>query len=308
MADQAQFAYLPSVGRRRQGVRAIFVLGVAWFVAADVCKALGIANVSDAVSRLDEDEKGIATTDTPGGPQEMIVISTPGVYRLIFTSRVPEAERFKRWLAHEVLPDIQRYGYYAPHRKPMSQSKMLIEAKALFLAEFERRRPDGAVAVSEREICAALAEKIVTERLEWLNPMAAREAHAAYHSWMRAQAKVDRNRDPNQPDLWTHYSVLRDGRERWVERNTLSRVETKAFLTRGARVREALRVLVDKLLRHDRAFVADHSARDPEQAFTDDEVKLLAPDLVSGEPPPPLLNPRATSEAPRTPDTGVEHR
>lgn len=42
--------------------------GQPWFVAGDVCKALDIKNSSDALSRLDDDEKGVGITDTLGGP------------------------------------------------------------------------------------------------------------------------------------------------------------------------------------------------------------------------------------------------
>jgi anti-repressor protein len=69
--------------------------GEPWFVAADVCEALTISNNRDALSRLDDDEKGVANTDAPGGQQEMTVINESGLYRLILTSRKPEAKRFK---------------------------------------------------------------------------------------------------------------------------------------------------------------------------------------------------------------------
>ena len=86
--------------------------GDPWFVAADVCAAIGISNSRDAIGRLDADEKGVADADTPGGSQQMATVSEAGVYRLVFTSRVEGAERFKRWLAHEVLPSIRKTGWY----------------------------------------------------------------------------------------------------------------------------------------------------------------------------------------------------
>ena len=43
---------------------------------------------------------------TPSGNREMTVISEPGLYSLILRSRKPEAEAFKRWVTHEVLPSI----------------------------------------------------------------------------------------------------------------------------------------------------------------------------------------------------------
>lgn len=100
-------------------VRVLELEGEPWFVANDVCNCLGLANPRKAVADLDDDEKGVTTSDTLGGAQEMNIISEPGVYRLVFRSRKPEAERFKRWLAHEVLPAIRKTGGYgAPLRSP----------------------------------------------------------------------------------------------------------------------------------------------------------------------------------------------
>lgn len=99
-------------------VRVIEQNGEPWFVGKDVCNALDIKNHNDALSSLDEDEKGVAITDPlyqserGGGAQTTTIVSEPGVYRLVFRSRKQEAERFKRWLAHEVLPQIRRTGKY----------------------------------------------------------------------------------------------------------------------------------------------------------------------------------------------------
>lgn len=93
-------------------VRTVEKEGELWFVGLDVCRCLGIKNNRDAVEKLDEDEKGVVNADTPGGVQELTVVSEAGVYRLVFSSRRPEAERFKRWLAHEVIPAIRKTGSY----------------------------------------------------------------------------------------------------------------------------------------------------------------------------------------------------
>lgn len=60
-----------------------------WFVAKDVCECLAIGNTSDVVAALDDDEKGIDIIDTPGGQQEMSIISEAGLYSLILRSRKP---------------------------------------------------------------------------------------------------------------------------------------------------------------------------------------------------------------------------
>lgn len=95
-------------------VRVIERDGQPWFVANDVCKCLGLSNPRKAVADLDEDEKGVTTGYTPGGEQGMNIVSMPGVFNLIFRSRKPEAKRFKRWVTHDVLPQIHKTGEYRP--------------------------------------------------------------------------------------------------------------------------------------------------------------------------------------------------
>jgi hypothetical protein len=96
-------------------VRTVDREGTPWFVAADVCAVLDIQNARDAVAKaLDDDEKGVDTIYTLGGTQEMLVISEPGLYRLVFKSRKPQARAFQRWVYHQVLPTIRRTGSYTP--------------------------------------------------------------------------------------------------------------------------------------------------------------------------------------------------
>lgn len=85
----------------------------AWFVAGDIAKTLGFKVARDAIRCLDVDEKGEHIVRTPGGQQEMTIISEAGLYSLILRSRKPEAKEFKRWVTHEVLPAINRQGVYA---------------------------------------------------------------------------------------------------------------------------------------------------------------------------------------------------
>lgn len=102
--------------------------GEPWFVAADVCHVLGIGNPRQAMTRLDDDEKGVISTDTPGGMQPVATVNEPGLYTLVLGSRKPEAKRFKRWVTHEVLPAIRRTGSYtvpglATAPSPLSSDK-----------------------------------------------------------------------------------------------------------------------------------------------------------------------------------------
>ena len=92
-------------------LRAVSIEGEPWFVAADVCNALEIDRTQ--TRRLDEDEKGVCSIQTPGGQQEFVTVSEAGLYSLVLGSRKPEAKIFKRWVTHEVIPSIRKTGMYA---------------------------------------------------------------------------------------------------------------------------------------------------------------------------------------------------
>ena len=82
------------------------------FAAKDVCELLGLDNSRQAVSRLDDDEKGVINSDTLGGKQELTFVNESGMYALIFQSRKPQARVFRKWVTGEVLPSLRKYGYY----------------------------------------------------------------------------------------------------------------------------------------------------------------------------------------------------
>lgn len=91
-------------------VRTVIREGQPWFVAADVCRVLEIDRTQ--TRRLDEDEKGVYSIQTPGGKQEVTTVNEPGLYSLVLGSRKPEAKAFKRWITHEVIPAIRKTGAY----------------------------------------------------------------------------------------------------------------------------------------------------------------------------------------------------
>lgn len=95
-------------------VRAILRDGQPWFVAADVCAALGYANPRDAVAKhIDDDERStVANSDSRNGGGKLTIINESGLYSLVLSSRKPEAKRFKKWVTSEVLPQIHRTGQY----------------------------------------------------------------------------------------------------------------------------------------------------------------------------------------------------
>jgi len=102
--------------------------GEPWFVAADLCQSLGIVNVSQALTRLDEEEiDDIISNDTAGRPNQYKIVSEPGMYSLVMASKKPESKRFKRWVTSEVLPAIRKTGSYSMvKQEDMSPAKALL--------------------------------------------------------------------------------------------------------------------------------------------------------------------------------------
>jgi prophage antirepressor-like protein len=106
-------------GWEGHSVRTTYLLGQSWLVAQDVCSALRIRNYRDAVSSLDADERMESELPTPSrGFQKMILVNESGLYHLIFKSRKPEAQAFRKWVTQEVLPVLRKTGHYSvgqPH-------------------------------------------------------------------------------------------------------------------------------------------------------------------------------------------------
>ena len=154
----------PETGQR---IRTVVIDGEPWVVAADAAGALGYGGgARNAVSRLPERMRGVASVNTPGGQQQMTVINEPGVYRLAMRSNVPSAERFQDWLAEEVVPSIRKTGGYgavapAPQRE-------LTKLEVLEMAiESERRALAAESKVAELAPAAAAWDHLASGDGDW---------------------------------------------------------------------------------------------------------------------------------------------
>lgn len=96
-------------------VRTITHNGDVWFSAIDVCRILDISNPSQALTRLDADEKFTTIISNEGaitGESSMSFVSESGLYSLVLGSRKPNAREFKRWITHDIIPTIRKTGGY----------------------------------------------------------------------------------------------------------------------------------------------------------------------------------------------------
>lgn len=98
-------------------IRSVTIDGEVWFVGKDVADALGYSNSRKAIGdHVDEEDKmlsdGVTIRDAIGREQTVTLINESGVYALIFSSKLPDAKKFKHWVTHEVLPTIRKTGGY----------------------------------------------------------------------------------------------------------------------------------------------------------------------------------------------------
>ncbi|RHK27437.1 phage antirepressor Ant [Bifidobacterium adolescentis] len=114
--------------------------GEPWFVAKDVCDILG-TDTRDLHKILESDE--ITNVDSihiaQNGGKAPLIISEPGLYRLVMKSRKPEAKEFQRWVTHEVLPQIRRTGGYIPTSESDSDEDIMARAVLVAQKTIERK-------------------------------------------------------------------------------------------------------------------------------------------------------------------------
>lgn len=121
--------------------------GEPWFVAKDVCDILEISNPSDALKRLDDDERSRFNLGRQG---ETNIVNEAGLYSLVLGSRKPEAHEFKRWVTHEVLPQIRKTGGYIPTTDV--DDDMTILAKAVMIGQRTMEAQKQRIAAQESHI------------------------------------------------------------------------------------------------------------------------------------------------------------
>lgn len=129
-----------------QEIRVVERNNNVWFIANDICKIIGITNTSRAISRLKPYEKDIITGNTLGGLQEMLIVSEPGLYRLIITSRKPEAEAFQDWICQKVIPSIRKTGIHSISKASYGEA-LVNQAQAIL--ELERKQLEATLKSEE---------------------------------------------------------------------------------------------------------------------------------------------------------------
>lgn len=167
--------------------------GDAWLVGRDVTNALTLHR--SQLRRLDDDEKGVHEIHTPGGPQEMVVINEPGAYRLVFSSQKHEAQQFKRWLSHDVIPEIRRTGLYSGDGAPAGDLSTLDAVEGMVKAlrqQQERLRDVEAQQAENTERLADVEQSLEEHRAAPDSPTTRYGHEVKSYTWDGMRTTVNR--------------------------------------------------------------------------------------------------------------------
>jgi prophage antirepressor-like protein len=125
--------------------------GNPWWVASDVCKVLGLINITSALGNLDNDEKRTIdlTEGASTGNLQRNIINEPGLYRLLSRSNKKRAKKFQRWVFHDVLPTIRKTGSYSVARQPQLPQDYEEALEALLISVRENKQKTKRIDVLE---------------------------------------------------------------------------------------------------------------------------------------------------------------
>lgn len=176
-----------------QQVRTVVIDGEPWFVATDVSAILGYRMASDMTRRLDEDEKGTHSMRTPGGSQNVTVISEPGLYAAILGSKVDGAKAFKRWITRDVIPQIRKTGSYGtPTGMTFEQmTAHVMDELARRIAETEARNAElEAPAAAWNDLACADGDVTITDAAKVLGRAGIASGQRKLHDWLHVNGWI----------------------------------------------------------------------------------------------------------------------
>lgn len=198
-------------------IRTKMVGSEPYFMLSDVCRVLEIKNSRDSKNRLNE--KGVATTDilTNGGTQKADFINESNLYKLVFQSRKPQAEKFSDWVTSEVLPSIRKHGAYMSSEvieKTLSDPDYLIRLatnlkeekakRALAEAQIERDKPKvlfaDTVSSSNKSCLVGELAKLISQEAIRRGEINKKIGQNNLFAWMRSNGYLCKSGErKNQP-------------------------------------------------------------------------------------------------------------
>ena len=188
---------------KRQPVRTLTIDGEVWFVGKDVCSVLGYQNPSKALQdHVDAEDKLNNETLSSLGQRGGWIINESGVYGLIFSSKLPDAKSFKRWVTTEVLPQIRVSGSY--QKKELTgeelMAKAFIEAKSIMERQREEIIEMKPKALFADTVAASKSSILVGQEAKLISQSGYPIGQNRFFAWLRANGYLcSRGADYNMP-------------------------------------------------------------------------------------------------------------
>ena len=230
-------------------IRTVTIDGNPWFVGRDVTEVLGYVNSRKALlDHVDDEDKydGVTIRDSIGREQNPVMINESGLYSLILSSKMPNAKRFKHWVASEVIPSVRKNGGYIANQENMTPEQIMaaglqaaqkiIEEKNRQIqeqeADIQRMRPKevfaDAVTTSRTSIVIGQLAKIISQN-------GVQIGQNRLFAWLRENGYliIRRGTDYNMPTQRAMEMRLFEIKERTVNKPDGSSMITRTTLITG---------------------------------------------------------------------------
>lgn len=218
-------------------VRTLIINGEPWFVGKDIADILGYQNGSRDINRhVDEDDRVKTMVFDGNQNKETIVINESGVYGLIFSSKLPDAKSFKRWVTTEVLPQIRVSGSY--QKKELTgeelMAKAFIEAKSIMERQNKEIIEMKPKALFADTVAASKSSILVGQEAKLISQSGYPIGQNRFFAWLRANGYLcSRGADYNMPTQRSREMNLIEIRIRTVTNPDGSVRETKTPVITG---------------------------------------------------------------------------
>jgi anti-repressor protein len=192
-------------------IRTITIEGEPWFVAKDICDILELENPSQALTRLDEDEKNTIILNEGIGNPEKSIVNESGFYKLVLRSDKPKAKPFTNWVTHDVLPSIRKTGSYS-----VDQRTALPALDSKFMFQIAQRMEQLESKIDELAPMAAFAERLLKSKDSLLVREYAKIMYEErvitfgekkLYTWLRENGYLMKNNEPYQ-EYMKYFEVI----------------------------------------------------------------------------------------------------
>ena len=230
-------------------IRTVTIDGNPWFVGRDVTEVLGYVNSRKALlDHVDDEDKydGVTIRDSIGREQNPVMINESGLYSLILSSKMPNAKRFKHWVASEVIPSVRKNGGYIANQENMTPEQIMaagLQAAQKIIEEKNRQIQEQEADIQRMRPKEVFADAVTTSRTSILIGQLAKIisqngvqiGQNRLFAWMRENGYLitRRGADYNMPTQKSMEMKLFEIKERTVNNPDGSSMITRTTLITG---------------------------------------------------------------------------